>query len=99
MEKLTQRHNRRKHARTFDLSQDDFDNKIRASTQFVRIQKYQLIDLQESLERYCNVLPVFGLKTAKYDPKLFKSYFLPILVNGHVQPADIKKRRTSFGST
>ena len=72
MEKLSQRHNRREHAR-FDMSQDDCDNEICASTQFLPIQKKQLIDLQESLERYCNVLPVFGFKGAKHDFNLIKS--------------------------
>ena len=38
LEKLTQRHNQREHAR-FDKSQDDCDNEICASTQFVQIQK------------------------------------------------------------
>ena len=33
LEKPTQRHNRREHAR-FDMSQDDCDNEIWASTQF-----------------------------------------------------------------
>ena len=50
LEKFTQRHNRRKSAR-FDMSQDDCDNEICASTQFLQMQKNQLIDLQESLER------------------------------------------------
>ena len=49
-EKVTQRHNRREQA-----GLNDCDNKICASTQFLQIQKNQLIDLQESLERYCNV--------------------------------------------
>ena len=47
----------------------------------MQIQKNQLIDLQESLERYCNVLTVFGFNSAKYDPNLIKSFLLPILVN------------------
>ena len=68
LEKLTQRHNRRDQA---DL--DDCDNEICASTHFLQIQKNQLIDLQESLERYCNVLPVFGFNIAKYDLNLIKS--------------------------
>ena len=46
-----------------------------------RYKKNQLIDLQESLERYCNVLPVFGFNSAKYDLNLIKSYVLPILIN------------------
>ena len=80
LQKLTQRHNRREHAR-LDMSQDDCDNEICASTQFLQIQKNQLIDLQESLKCYCNVLPVFGFNSAKYDLNLIKSYLLPILVN------------------
>ena len=57
LEKLNQRHNRQESTR-FDINQDDCDNEICASTQFLQIQKNQLIDLQESLERYGNVLPV-----------------------------------------
>ena len=87
MEKLTQRHNRRVQA---DL--DDCDNETCASTQFLQIQKNQLIDLQESLERYCNVLPVFGFNSAKYDLHLIKSYLVPILVNERdIEPTVIKK--------
>ena len=87
LEKLTQRHNRREQA---DL--DDCDNKICTSTQFLQIRKNQLIDLQESLERYCNVLPVFGFNSAKYDLNLIISYFLPILVNERdIEPTVIKK--------
>ena len=86
-EKLTQRHNRRKQA---DLA--DCDNKICASCQFLQIHKNQLIDLQESLERYCNVLPVFGFNSAKYDLILIKSYLLPILINEQdIEPTVIKE--------
>ena len=46
LEKLTQRHNRRKQA---DL--DDCGNETCASTQFSQIQKKQLIGLQDHLER------------------------------------------------
>ena len=45
LEKLTQRHNRQEHAR-FDMSQDDCDNEVCASTQFVQIQKNQIFNLQ-----------------------------------------------------
>ena len=72
LENLTQRHNWREHAR-FDMRQDDCDNEICASSQFLQIQKNPLIDLQESLERYCNVLPVFGFNSAKHDLILIKS--------------------------
>ena len=86
LEKLTQRHNRPEKA-----GLNDCDNGIRASTQFLQIQKNQLIDLQESLERYCNVLPVFGFNSAKYDLNLIKSYLLPNLVNERdTEPTVIK---------
>ena len=72
LEKLTQRHNRREQA---DL--DDCDSETCTFTQFLPFQKKQLIDLQEHLERYCNVLPIFGFNSAKYDLNLIKSYLLP----------------------
>ena len=62
------------------------------STQFLQMQKNQLIDLQEHFERYCNVLQVFGFNSAKYDINLIKSYLLPILVNEKdIEPTVIKK--------
>ena len=55
-------------------------------------KKNQLIDLQESLKRYCNVLPVFDFDSAKYDLNLIKSFLLPILVNERdIEPTVIKK--------
>ena len=54
-------------------------------------KKNQIIDLQELFERYCTVLPVFGVNSAKYDINLIKSYFLPILVNERdIEPTVIK---------
>ena len=94
LDKLTQRHNRREQA---DL--DDCDDETCTSTQFLQIQKKQLIDLQEHLERYCNVLPLFGFNSAKYDLNLIKSYLLPYLVNErNIQPTVIEKANqfTSF---
>ena len=56
------------------------------------MQKNQLIDLQDFFERYCNVLPVFGLNSAKYAINLIKSYLLPILVNERdIEPTVMKK--------
>ena len=87
LEKITQRHNRREQV---DL--DDCDNETCASTQFLQIQKNQLIDLQEFLERYCNVLPAFGFNSANYDLNLIKSYLLSILINERdIEPTVIKK--------
>ena len=63
-----------------------------ASTRFLLMQKNQLIELQEHLERYCNVLPVFDFNSAKYDINLIKSYLLPILNNErNMEPTVIKK--------
>ena len=76
----------------FDMSQNDCDNEICASTQFLQIQNNQLIDLQETLESYPNVLPVFGFNSAKCDLNLVKFHFLPILVNERdMEPTVIKK--------
>ena len=60
LEKLTQRHNRSEQAYL-----DDCDNETCTSTQFLQIQKKHLFDLQEHLERYCKVLPIFGFNSAK----------------------------------
>ena len=63
-----------------------------ASTKFSYTQKNQLIDLQDHLERYCNVLLVLGFTTAKYDISIQKSYLLPLLANqGGIEPIVIKK--------
>ena len=71
--------------------EDDNEEKD-ASTQFLQMQKNQFIELQEHLERYCNVLPVFGFNSAKYDINLIKSYLLPIVINGrNAEPTVIKK--------
>ena len=71
--------------------EDDNDEKD-ASTQFLQMQKNQLIELQEHLEHYCNVLPVFGFNSAKYDIILIKSHLLPILINErNMEPTVIKK--------
>ena len=99
LEKLTQRHNRPEQVRRFDMNQDDCEDKNFASTQFLQIQKNPLIQLQEKLERYCNVLPVFGLNSAKCDLNSIKPYLLPNLVNKRdIEPTVIKKANqfTSF---
>ena len=71
---------------------DDCDIETCISSQFLQIQKEQFIDLQEYLERYCNVLPVFGFNSAKIDLNLITSFLLPILVNEcNIEPTDIKK--------
>ena len=71
--------------------EDDIEEKD-ASTQFLQMQKNQLVELQEHLERYCNVLIVFGFNSAKYDINLINFYFLLILINVRkMEPTVIKK--------
>ena len=47
------------------VSLDGSDNECCASTQFLHIQKNQLFDLQEHLERCGTVLHVFEFNSAK----------------------------------
>ena len=75
-----------------DQGSEDDNEKKDASTQFLEIQKTRLIELQEHLERYCNVLPLFGFNSAKNDMNLIKSYLLPLLINeSNMDPTVIKK--------
>ena len=91
LEQLNQRRNRAERVSNF-VDDCVVEEEEHLSTQFLRTQKNQLIDLQEHFKRYCNVLPVFGFNSAKYDINLIKSYLLPFLVNERdVEPTLIKK--------
>ena len=62
------------------------------STQFLQMQKNQLLDVQQHFERYINTLPVFGFNSGKYDLNLIISYLLPYLIlERDIQPRVIKK--------
>ena len=67
LEQLNQRHRQRE--RVIDYDNDEYFNDTaeekELSTQFLQLQKNQLIDLQEHFERYCNTLPVFVFNSAK----------------------------------
>ena len=95
LEKITQHHNRRESAR-FDKSQDDCDNEICASTQFLQNQKNQIIDLQETLERYCNFLPLFHFNSVNYDLNLIKTYLPLIVVNERDIESTVIKKANKF---
>ena len=92
LEQLNQRRNRAERVPNFV---DDYiveEEEKHLSTQFLQMQKNQLIDLPEHFDCYCNVLPVFGFNSAKYDINLIKSYLLPILVNERgIEPIVMKK--------
>ena len=77
--------------------EDDNEEKD-ASPQFLQLQKKQLIELQEHLQRYCNVLSVFGFNSAKYDINLIKSYLLPILNNERNMVPTVIKKANQFVS-
>ena len=91
LEQLNHRRNRAERVSNF-LHDCVVEEEEDLSTQFLPMQNNQLIDLQEQFERHCNVLPVFGFNSAKYDIKLIRSYLLPILVNERdIEPTVIKK--------
>ena len=97
LEQLNQRRNRAERVLNFvDCIVEEEEKNL--STQFLQMQKYQLIDLQEHFERYCNVLPVFGFNSAKYDINLIKSCLLPILVNEREIESTVIKKANQFVS-
>ena len=66
------------------------------STQFLRIQKNQLIDLKQHLERYVNILPVFGFNSGRYGLSLIKSYLIPYLIRDKEQETSVIKKAIDF---
>ena len=99
LESLNERHCRNQCFFEFEdqCFEDDNEDKD-ASTQFLEMQKNQLIELQEHLEHYCNVLPVFGFNSAKNDINLSKSYLLPILINERIMEPTVIKKANQFVS-
>ena len=79
-----------------DRSQDDCDNEICVSSQFLQIQKIKSFDVQETLERCCNVSPAFGVNSAKYDLNLIKSSLLAFLVNERDIEHTVIKKANQF---
>ena len=56
------------------------------------MQKNQLIDLKQNLERFVNTLPIFGFNSGRYDLNMIKSYLIPYLINDkEAEPMVIKK--------
>ena len=91
-EKLNKRKDQK--ASTFECEREraEEENEANMSTQFLQMQKNQLLDLQQHFERYVNTLPAFGFNSGKYDLYLIKSYFLPYLTHERdIQPTVIKK--------
>ena len=66
------------------------------STQFLRIQKNQLIDLKQHLERYINTLPVFVFNSDRYDLNLIKSYLIPYFIRDKEKETSVIKKANDF---
>ena len=66
LEQLNQKHSQREQVIGYDNDEyfNDTAEEKELSTQFLQMQKNQLIDLQEHFEYYCNTLPVFGFNSA-----------------------------------
>ena len=97
LEQLNQRRNPAERVSNFrdDCIVEEEEQDV--STPFLQMQKNQLIDLQERFERYCNVLPVFGFHSAKYDINLIKSCLLPIHVSERsIEPTKKANQFVSF---
>ena len=99
LEKLNKRRNRAERVSKFvdDCIVEEEEKDL--STQYLQMQKKQVLDLHEYFERYCNVLLVFRFNSANYDIILIKSYLLTILENDRgIEPTVIKKanRLVSF---
>ena len=62
------------------MKQDGFKNKNYSVTEFLQIQKNQLNDLLQHMERNCEVLLAFDFNSAECDLSLIKSYLRPFLV-------------------
>ena len=66
------------------------------STQFLKFQNNQLIDLKQPLERYVNNLPVFGFNSGRYDLNLTKSYLIPYLIRDKEHETALIKKANDF---
>ena len=91
-ENLNKRKDQNASAYEFEDERVEEDDEADMSTQFLQMQKNQLLDLQQHFERYVNTLPVFGFNSGKYDLYLIMSYLLPYLIHERdIQPTVIKK--------
>ena len=68
------------------------------STQFSRIQKNQLLDLKQHLERSVNTLPFLGFNSGRYDLNLIKSYLIPYVIRNNEQETSVIKKANDLKS-
>ena len=83
---------------TFEFEDECIEDSEEAdmSTQFLRIQKNQIIDLKQHLERYVNTLSVFGFNSGSYILNLIKSYLIAYLIRHKEQEASVIKKSKSL---
>ena len=74
-EKLNQSQRQERTVET-NVIQNECEDEECAFVQFLQMQKNKLFDLQDHLERYYKILPIFGFNSAKYDLNLIISYLL-----------------------
>ena len=91
-EKMNERKSHTTSAFEFEDECIEEEEEADMSTLFLQMQKNQLLDLQQHIERYINTLPVFGFNSGKYYLNLIKFYPLTYLIHGRdIQPTVIKK--------
>ena len=85
-------------SKQFEYEDECIENSEEAdmSTQFLRIQKNQLIDLKQHLERYVNTLPVFEFNSSRYDLNLIKYFLIPYLIRDKEQETSVIKKANDF---
>ena len=83
---------------TFEFEDECIEDSEEAdmSTQFLRIQKNQIIDLKQNLERYVNTLSVFGFNSGRYNLNLIKSYLIAYLIRHKEQETSVIKKSKSL---
>ena len=82
------------HAESLCETDNDNDEEVTASTQFLHTHKTRLIELQEHFERYVNTLPFFGFNSSNGDLNLINAYFVPLQVDEkRIKPTIIEKAK------
>ena len=98
LEQFIQRHSQGE--RVVDYDNDEFfkdtAEEKALSTQFLQMQKNQLINLQEHSERYCNTLPVSSFHSATYDINFIKSYLCQFLLKNDKLNQQLSKKLVSL---
>ena len=94
-----------KRGKTYSSNQFEYEGesiedseKADMSIEFLRVQKNQLIDLKQHLERYVYTLPVFGFNSGRHGLSFIKSYLVPYLICDKEQEASVIKKANDFTS-